>query len=45
VQFAAYGVLPAAMTAMCDRLVAAAWAAISSVSTSPVTAVSKKVRS
>jgi AcrR family transcriptional regulator len=32
VQFAAYGHLPAAMTAMCDRLVAAAWAAVTSVS-------------
>src|SRR5262249_678775 len=48
VQFAAYGVLPAAMTPMSHRLVAAAWAAISSVSASsasPGAPVSKKVRS
>jgi AcrR family transcriptional regulator len=45
VQFAAYGVLPAAMTALCDRLVAAAWAAITSVAPVPGAPVSKKVRS
>jgi len=31
VQFAAYGLLPAAMTALSDRLVAATWAAVTSV--------------
>jgi len=31
VQFAAYGRLPSDMGSMCDRLVAAAWAAVTSV--------------
>lgn len=31
VQFAAYGRLPAAMTSLCDRLIAAAWAAVTTV--------------
>jgi AcrR family transcriptional regulator len=31
VQFAAYGRLPAEMTSLCDRLVAAAWAAVTTV--------------
>lgn len=31
VQFAAYGRLPTEMTALCDRLIAAAWAAVTTV--------------